>query len=508
MDSEVFILNGENLSIEDVEKVARHGMKVEIHPEAMNRLKEARELVFELANKGIPIYGFTVGVGWNKDKRVFNKYFEEYNRNLIYAHCVAVEPEASEEDVRAILLVRLNTLLVGRTGIQPDVVVMYKEFLNHRIHPVIPERGSVGEADIACLSHIGLAIMGEGEVFYHGERMETAKAMEKAGIKPVVLGPKDGLAIVSSSALSAGKGALVLKDVRDLIDMANIIYALSLEGLDGNITPLDPIVNKIRKMPGQVYCAENVRKYLEGSYLLKKNITKNLQDPLSFRDACAVHGAVRDAFEYVNKYLEIQLNTSDDNPCVVIEERKIISCQNFEITTWAVGFEMLAIALSHLSKISCHRTIKLSNPYFTGLSRFLSPSEGEVQAYQTIQKPFTSLDTEIRHLANPSSMDYFSVAGEIEDHANNTPHVVRRVAKIVDNLYYILGIELLHAAQCIDLRKPDKLGNVTQAVYNELRKEIPFLEKDRCLTIDIKKTYDIIKSGTLLNIARNYIKYN
>lgn len=502
MSNQLLELNGENLSIEDLERIARQGVKVEIASEAMKRLEEARELVFELADKGIPIYGFTVGVGWNKDKRVFDKYFEEYNRNLIYAHCVAVGPDASEEDVRAILLARLNTFLVGRTGVQPAVAVMYKEFLNHGIHPVIPERGSVGEADIACLSHIGLAIIGEGEVFYNGERMETTKAMEMAGIKPVVLGPKDGLAIVSSSALSAGKGALVLKDVRDLIDMANIIYALSLEGFDGNVTPLNPIVNRIRKMPGQIYCAENIREYLEGSYLDKKDITRSVQDPLSYRDACAVHGSVKDALEYVYKYLEIQLNTSDDNPCVVLEERKIISCQNFEITTWAVGFEMLAIALSHLSKMSCHRTMKLSNPNFTGLPRFLSPNEGEVQAYQTIQKPFTSLDTEIRHLANPSSMDYFSVAGEIEDHANNTPHIVRRVAKIVDNLYYILGIELLHAAQAIDLRKPESIGKSTKAVFDEFRSEISFLEKDRCLTIDIKKAYDIIKSGRLLEAVR------
>ncbi|WP_432408727.1 HAL/PAL/TAL family ammonia-lyase [Wukongibacter sp. M2B1] len=502
MSDQVLILNGENLTVEEVDRVARQGVKIEIALEAMNRLEKARELVFELADKGIPIYGFTVGVGWNKDKEVFDEYFEEYNRNLIYAHCVAVGPEASEEDVRAILLARLNTLLVGRTGIQPAVAYMYKEFLNHGIHPVIPERGSVGQADISCLSHIGLAIMGEGEVFYGGERMDTSKAMEMAGIKPVVLGPKDGLAIVSSSALSAGKAALVLNDIKELIDMANLIYAMSLEGLDGNVTPLDPIVNEIRKMPGQIYCAESIRKYLKGSYLNSKDITKSLQDPLSYRDACAVHGSVRDALEYVRKYLELQLNTSDDNPCVVIEERKIISCQNFEVTTWAVGFEMLAIALSHLSKMSCHRTVKLSNPSFSGLSRFLSPNEGEVQAYQTIQKPFTSLDTEIRHLANPSSMDFFSVAGEIEDHANNTPHVVRRVAKIVDNLYYVLGIELLHAAQAIDLRKPDSLGKATKAVFDEFRNEITFLEKDRCLTIDIKKAYDIIKSGNLLKAAR------
>ena len=432
---EVIVLNGENLTIDLFERIVRQGAQIEIHPDVMEKLVASRKLVFDLADKGIPIYGFTVGVGWNKDKKVFGKYFEDYNRNLIYAHCVAVGPEASEETVRAALLARLNTFLSARTGAQPEVIDRYKTFLNLGIHPVMPERGSVGQGDIACLSHIGLAIMGEGEVFYKGERMSAAKALELEDLKPVVLGPKDGLAIVSSSALSMGKGALLVKDVMDLLDMSNMIYAMSLEGLNGNITPLNPLVNEIRKMPGQIYCTQAVRGYLKGSYLEKKDITKSLQDPLSYRDIGAIHGAVKDALEFVKQYMEIHLNTSEDNPCVVLEGQRIISCQNFEIPTVTIGLEMLAIALSHMSKASCYRTIKLSNPSFTGLARFLSPNEGEVQAFQTIQKPFTSLDTEIRHLSNPTSMDFFAVAGDIEDQATDSPYVVRRLEKIVDNLY-------------------------------------------------------------------------
>src|SRR5699024_2465734 len=190
---------------------------------------------------------------------------------------------------------RLNTFLAGCTGVQPLVAVMYKEFLNHGIHPIIPERGSVGQADIACLSHIGVALMGEGEVFYNGVRMAASEALKDAVLEPVVLGPKDGLAIVSSSALSAGPGAIILQETKDIIDIANIIYSLSLEALDGNVTPLNPVVNQVRKMPGQIYSSENVRRYLEGSYLYRKNITSSLQDPLSFRDACAVHDSVKDA---------------------------------------------------------------------------------------------------------------------------------------------------------------------------------------------------------------------
>ncbi len=506
MQNELIVLDGKNLTIEEVVKVVKEGAKIEISPEAMQLLKDSRELVFELADKGIPIYGFTTGVGWNKDKRVFEKYFEEYNRNLIYAHCVAVDDEASEEDVRATLLARLSTFLDGHTGVQPAVAVMYKEFLNHGIHPVIPERGSVGQADIANLSHIGLALMGEGEVNYKGERMSASDAIEKAGLEKVTLGPKDGLAIVSSNALAAGPGALALYEAKELIDIANIIYALSLEGLDGNITPLDEKANEVRKMEGQIYSADKVRKYLDESYLCEKGITKKLQDPLCFRDACAVHGSVRDSLEYVWKHLETHLNVTEDNPCVLLDEKRIISCQNFEATTWVVGFEMLNIALSHLSKMSCHRTIKLSDPDFTGLTRFLTPIEGDVLGYQTIQKPFTSLDTEVRNLVNPSSMDYFSVAGDIEDHANNSPFVVRKTRKIIDNIRYILGIEALHAAQAIDLRDEVTLGKGTKAAYDVLRESIPFLDKDRNLTIDIKKAYEVIKSRKILEEVNKVIE--
>lgn len=493
---------GQNLTVEEVNSVARKGAKIEISEEGMERLKESRKLVFDLVDSNVPVYGFNTGVGWNKDKMVFKEFFQEYNTNLIHSHCVAVEPEASIEETRAVMLVRLNTLLIGVTGIQPEIAVMYKEMINRDVIPVLPERGSIGEADIACLSHIGLAMLGEGEVYYKGVKIPAKEGLEKAGLEPVVLGPKDGLAIVSSNALAAGEGALVVRDVEELLDTADLIYALSLEGLNGNTSPLDPKTHAVRPFPGQAYSAERIRKYLEGSYIWNTNWKKALQDPLSFRGSAHIHGAIRDALEYVKKYLTIQMNSSDDNPCLILDEKRIISCSNFEPTTWVLGFEMLGIALSHLSKVSCYRTIKLSDPNFTGLSRFLTPSNNVI-CYGTIQKTFTSLDTEIRHLSNPATADFFSVAGDIEDHANNSPYVVQKTRKIVDNLRYILGIEAMHAVQAIDLRKDVTLGKGTKAAYDIIRREIPFYDKDRNLTIDIKKAYDIIKSGEMVNSVNN-----
>lgn len=491
------VLNGSELNVSQLSRIARQGESVELDSGAVELMVRSRALVFKLADKGIPIYGFTVGVGWNKDKHVFDKYFEEYNRNLIYAHCAGVGPYLSAEDVRAILAVRLNVLLCARTGIQLAVAEMYRDFLNKGIHPMIPARGSVGEGDITTLSHIGLAMIGEGEVLYKGRQVPALEALKAEGLKPVILGPKDGLAIVSSNAQSAAMGTLLIADTLKLVAVANAVYALSLEGFNGNVTPLDPAVNSARGIASQSACAEAVRSLLKGSALENKGITKALQDPLSFRCAIAIHGTVLDALEYTWKLMKIQLNATEDNPCILLEEEQMLSCCNFEITNWVLGFEMLGQALAHVSRSACHRTIKLSDPSFTGLSRFLSPNEGTVQAYQTIQKTFTSLDGEIRHLMNPAHMDYLSVAGEIEDHATNAPFVIEKTRKILDNLYYILGMEAMHAAQAVDLRGDIRLGEGSKILYEKIRSVIPFLDVDRPLSPDIQQAYALLQSDEL-----------
>ncbi len=488
----IITLKGKDLTIEQFNDIVRNNIPIEIDKETYQILLQGRQLVFDLADEGVPIYGFTVGVGWNKDKTVFSRYFDEYNKNLIYAHCVASGEAMDEISVRAVLLARLATFLVGKTGAQPELINMYKEFLNRGIHPVIPWDGSVGQADIGTLSHIGLAMIGEGEVFYKGKRIAAKEALKAESLKPIKLGPKDGLAIVSSNAQAAGVACLLLWQIEKLIHKSNTLYALSLEGLDGNITPLGKAVNAVKKLPGQIKCAAEIRSILKGSYLNKKEITKSLQDPLSFRDVVAVHGAVYDALNYAKKQLENHLNSTEDNPCLLLEQRKILSCANFEATSLALSLEMLSLALGHMSRMSTQRIIKLATPKFTGLSRFLSPKEGAVQAYQTIQKNFTAHDAAIRHLANPSTLDFTPVAGDIEDHANNTVQIVQRISKIIDHLYYILANELLHAAQAVDLRGDITLGVQTRKLYSALRSVVPFLEYDRPLTFDISKAYQVV----------------
>jgi histidine ammonia-lyase len=500
------ILNGSDLDLPRLAAIANEGAEVEISPDGAERLQASRRLVYDLAESDVPVYGFNTGVGWNKDRHIAAEFFKQYNENLIHSHTLGVGREASEAEVRAAMAIRLNCLLRGNTGIQPEIAHRYAEFLNLALHPIVPERGSVGEGDIAVLSHIGLAMIGEGGVHYGGRRIASAEAHRLAGLQPIVLGPKDGLAIVSSNAFGMGQAALVLAGLTALVDQADLIYALSLEGLNGNTSPLDPKVQEARRFPGQIESAALVRAFLRGSFIYGEDPEKPVQDALSFRGGACVHGSLRDALAYAAGYAVLQMNSTDDNPCLLLDERRIVSCSNFEATTVATGLEMLAVVLSHVSRMSCHRMIKLANPALTKLPRFLTPDEAHVHAFGAIQKTFTLLDTEIRHLSNPSSVDYLAVAGEIEDHANNLPHVAQRLRQIVDNLQYILGMEAMHAAQAVTMRRrknPNlRLGAGTEAAYEEFRKAVPWYDRDRNLSADIEKAYRVVKSGLMLSAAK------
>ena len=495
---EKVILNGNDLSLDDVYAVAYNYKQVEIDGKAMERARKARKILFDLAAEGHPVYGLNRGVGWNKDKEFDVDFFEAYNRNLLNSHSLGIEPFSTDEEVRAMMLIRLNTALYGCTGISAEILEHYRDFLNKKIHPRVPRRGSVGEGDITTMSHIGLSIIGEGEASYKGEVLSSMEAMKREGMKPAILGPKDGLSIVSSNAQGTAYIAILVKEAEELIKVSNLIYCLGMEGLNGVVQSLDETVNDLRKLRGQIKCARECREYLTGSYLNDSYEGRALQDPLSFRCSFAVNGSIYDAIDYIKQFLQIQINSTDDNPCIVTDEERVSVSANFEITSLVLGVEMLGIALCHLSKSSCNRMIKLADPSFTKLTRFLTPSETKTIAYGTIQKSFAYLDAENRMLANPSSMDYFSLAGNIEDRASNAPLAADKVRKTIDNLRYIIGMEAIHAAQAVDLRGELKMGKATEKAYKAIRNEIPFLDKDRNLSIDIQKSYELIKSGKLL----------
>lgn len=496
MDKKI-ILDGKNLTIEDVYKIAYENYAVEIKEEARNLVIAGRQKIFELVDSDVPVYGFNTGVGWNKDKKVIKEFFNKYNTNLIYSHSLGIEPNCTREEGRAILVNRLNTFLVGCTGVAVEIVDMYATLINRDIIPVIPLRGGVGEADITNCSHIGLAIIGEGDVYFNGETRNSGDVFRELGIEKIHLGPKDGLAIVSSNAVSAGLYSLVLQDLRKLMFLADVTYALSLEALNGNSSPLDPDLYELRNFKGQKESLANVNKIIKGSMLYHPDWKKPVQDPLCFRGSVQLNGAVRDALEHAESLFSIQLNSAEDNPCLILDKNKLISCSNYEPISWVLTAEHLGVALSHLSRNSAFRVIKLDTPNFTRLPRNLSPRDN-VLGFATTQKVLSSLDAEIRHLSNPVTADFYPLAGEIEDHANNSIYVVEKLKKMVDNMYYIFAVELMHAAQGIDLRTDWIMGEGSKKVYDKIRAVVPYYDEDRPIYKDIKIMYNLVRSKEFL----------
>lgn len=495
---ETLVLNGSNLTLEGLHAVACLGRPVEIDPEAYSRLAHGRQVMQDLAQGGKAIYGFNRGVGWNKDQDIDADYFETQNLKIIRSHTLGMAPYNTDEEVRAMMAIRLNNILIGASCASDDLVHSYRDFLNHGLTPRVPRRGSVGEADITTISHIGLAFIGEGEVSYKGNIVPTRQAMEAEGLKPLHLTLKDAHTIILSNCQGEAMAAAMVWQTERLVQMSDLIFCLDYEGLNGNIEAMNEEVNQLRGLPGQMECAARCRRYLEGSYLHEDHPDRALQDPLSFRGGFTITGTVVDTLNFVKRILAIQLNSPSDNPCIIPGTDKLYVNSNFETTTLAVGVEMLSIALGHLSRTINYRLIKMGSPEFTGLTRFLAPRDGSAHGYSTIQNTYSAIDAENRSLINPTSVDFYHMQGGIEDHASNLPLVCARGLQLVDNLRYLVGMEALTAAQAVDLRGHIRLGKYTQMAYRTIRSVIPTLSSGRNVFEDIRDAYELIRSERLL----------
>ena len=495
---EPVVLTGHDLSFEQLYDIAYNSRAVEIAPEAYARLAQGRKTMLDLAHQGKAIYGFNRGVGWNKDRGVDEEALELENQKVIRSHALGLPPYNTDVEVRAMMAIRLNNLLIGASCSTDRLAELYRDFLNHGITPRVPQRGSVGEADITTITHIGIAFMGEGKVSYKGGIVDAGEAMKAEGIAPYRWALKDAHTVMLSNCQGEATTAILLKEAEDLVKMSDLIFCLDYEGLNGNIEAMREDVNQLRGLPGQIECAARCRKYLEGSYLHEERADRALQDPLTFRGGFTITGTVVDAIRYVQDYLKIQLNSPSDNPCIMPGTDQLYVNSNFETTTLAVGVEMLAIALGHLARTINYRMIKMSGPQFTGLTRFLAPRNGKALGYAQVQDTFSALDAENRLLINPSSVDFFPIEGDIEDHASNLPLAAAKALRLVDNLRYLVGMEALYAAQAVDLRDDIHLGRYTQIAYDAIRERIPTMDDLRSVSDDILKAYELIRSGVLL----------
>ncbi|MDE1171850.1 MAG: aromatic amino acid lyase [Verrucomicrobium sp.] len=488
----MIVLDGSSLTIEEVVAVARDRRPVSFVPLAEKRVEQARQVVLQAAQGEQPHYGINTGVGRNFDRRIPVGEIEGFNRKLLHSHAVGLPPWATDEETRAALLVRLNTALLGRAGLSVQAVRLYRDFLNHGIHPLVPKRGSVGVCDIGCLASIGLAMMGEGTVRVEGVEKPALQALAEKGLSPLRLGAKEGLAIVSSNSLSVGLAALRLEEAGRLLEALDAIYALSLEAWQAELSPLDARFDASHASPGSRASAVRVRSFLRGGALERRPASDRIHEPLSFRSAFHIHGAARDALEWAQASLTSRLNTADDNPAVFWETGEIVASAASIDLSGTLAVESLGLALSHASRAVTARLRHFEEDRPHGLPRFLAPNP-ETLAFATIQKTFAALDAHIRSQAAPVSADFSPLAGNMEDIGTNSVLVLERLEAILDSFWSLAAIELLHAAQAVDLLPPFALGTGTARLHAALRARVPMLAHDRPLTPDILEARAVLR---------------
>ncbi len=504
----VFI-NGNNLTIEDVVNVCRNNYEVIITEEAIINVKKSRELVDKLVDEGKISYGITTGFGRFSDVAISREDSKLLQENLIISHSCGVGNPLSEDTVRAIMLLRVNNLAKGYSGIRLETLQTLVDMINKGVHPIIPEKGSLGASgDLAPLSHMVLTMIGEGEAIYKGERMPSKWAMEKSGISIMdSLSSKEGLALINGTQVMTAIGLLATYDAMNLLKTADIAYCLTMEALNGITCAMDERVHKVRPHQGQINTAKNILDILKGSEMTSKQGEIRVQDAYSLRCTPQIHGASKDAIEYVMNKINIEINSVTDNPIIFANEEEIISGGNFHGQPIALSFDFLGIALSEIANISERRLEKLVNPALNhGLPAFLVNHGGLNSGFMIVQYSAASLVSENKVLTHPASVDSIPSSANQEDHVSMGTIAARKARDIMENARKVIAMEILSAAQAIDLRGKKRLGMGTEAAYSVVREHTSFVDKDRIMYIDINTIEDVINKNLLVEAVENALE--
>lgn len=491
------IIDGQGLTIEDVAKVARDGYSVRIHPGAVERIVRSRSIVDKYVSMEEVVYGITTGFGRFSDVVITSDETELLQRNLIVSHSCGVGKHFDRDVTRAIMLLRANALCKGYSGVRPDTLNLLVEMINRGVHPLIPQKGSLGASgDLAPLAHMVLVMIGEGTAEYKGEVLKGDEALKKAGLEPVTLSSKEGLALINGTQAMTGVGSLTIYDARNLMKTADIAAALTLEALRGIIDAFDKRIHEVRGHRGQIVSAQNICRLVKGSEYTTRQGELRVQDAYALRCTPQVHGACRDAMEYVWSVVDRELNAATDNPLIFPESGDVLSGGNFHGEPVALAMDFLGIALSELANISERRLERLVNPQLNnGLPAFLTKHGGLNSGFMITQYSAAALVSENKVLAHPASVDSIPSSANQEDHVSMGTIAARKAMEIKDNVANVLAIELLAAAQAIDLREKRRMGKGTRIIYSMVRDKVPTLENDRVMHGDIEKVLDIIMSG-------------
>jgi histidine ammonia-lyase len=509
-----FILGGGNsLTIASILAVARHGDTMEFSASVEDGIQDGFTFLYQRIDAGEQIYGVTTGLGAGVDTSVLTttdgqcdtSRLHQIQQRIPLARAVGVGQLASREQVRAMMAARLAGIAEGCSGISLPAAQALLALLNQGIHPLVPLIGSIGEADLAPLAHIGQVLAGDGEAEYQGERYSMAALSEKIDFRLPTLTGKDGLALVSSNAASVGMAALVLADVAQLINAQSGAIALSFEAFRANISPLSPWVSRIRAVPGSAETTAHLLGLLEEGALCQPEGARQLQDPLSFRCAASVLASVRQAFIAARQATELELNSADDNPALLSEANLVLANANFDATHLALSFESLGLALARQASCTAERIMKLMSGSASGLPRFLTPHAGQT-GFATLQKTISALTSDIVHHANPMSAITVPVADRVEDYASQAMAVVTKTSRLVDSLHYLVAIELLVAAQAVDLRGEITLGRGSAVIHQRIRNLVTPLDQDRSSAADIQRLAEAIASPDWLTAGERLLE--
>jgi histidine ammonia-lyase len=490
-------IDGDNLTLEAVQAVAVCEAKVKIAPKAVSKINKCRKFVEKIVDAEQTVYGINTGFGKLCNQRIARKDIDKLQENLVLSHALGVGPFFSQEEVRAIMLLRANVLAKGHSGVRIELIQTLVDMLNKEVHPIIPEKGSVGASgDLAPLAYMALPLMGRGWVIYQGKIMEGREALRKARIKPIKLSAKEGLSLINGTCVMTAIGVLALLKAERLVEQADMAGAMSLEAALCTPVAFDSNVQKVREYKGQRKSAENMLNLTKGSQIREfHKACPKVQDPYSFRCMPQVHGAVRDSLSHVRSVLEIEVNSATDNPLVFPEQNKVISAGNFHGEPVALVMDFLSMSVSELANISERRVACLLNPETSGLPAFLIKEPGLNSGFMMAQIVAASLVSENKCLAHPASVDSIPTSIDQEDHVSMGTIAARKAREVLKNTEEVLAIEFLAAAQGIDFKSPLKPGVGTHRIHKLIRGSIPTLGKDRLLGADLSRMKDLMRGG-------------
>lgn len=497
--SDKVALDGDSLSLEQVIAVACGRVPVSLHPSGKARLLRSRSVVERILKDGQVVYGVTTGFGKFSDVLVSSDDSNALQQNIIMSHSGGVGEPLPQEAVRAMMLLRANSLAKGYSGVRLEVVQLLLEMLNRGVHPVVPCKGSVGASgDLVPLAHIALAMIGLGEVEYQGRVMPSREGLRLANLQTVSLTAKEGLALINGTQYMAALGCLAVHDALRFYKAASIAAAMSFEALEGIPAAYDPRIHNARPHGGQKSCALVMRRLLEGSELLARTKHKRVQDAYTLRCIPQVHGASLDAINYVKGVLEIEINSATDNPLVFPDTGDVISGGNFHGQPLALALDFLAMAVAELGSISERRIERLVNPALNnGLPPFLTEHGGLNSGLMILQYTAAALASENKVLAHPASVDSIPTSGNQEDHVSMGSIAARKAVSVVENVGWIIAGEMLAAAQALDFTS-HTLGKGSRAAFRLIREVVPHWESDRILYRDLEKVHDLLLSGRII----------